>query len=76
MYNIFGDFKMEKFEIKRILKIIQSKKWYLIDIIVLAVTIGFLYTYYFITPEYQASTTIILVKSETDSESSRVYYSK
>lgn len=60
----------EDIDIKRILEIIFSKKIFIILIILLSITLGYVYSYYYKQPEYKSSVTILLVADEnkTDKE--------
>lgn len=61
---------MEELDLKTILNMIWAKKGYIILITILFGIIGFAYSYFLVTPLYQASTTLLLVKSETIDTSS------
>ena len=58
----------EDIDIKRILEIIFSKKIFIILIILLSITLGYVYSYYYKQPEYQSSVTILLVADENKVE--------
>lgn len=66
-YYIIGDLKMENVDIKRLLKTLLSKKSIAIGIITILFTLalGYIYSFYFVVPKYKASTTIVLVKADT-----------
>lgn len=62
---------MEKYEdvdIKRIFDIIFSKKIFIILIIILSITLGYVYSYYYKQPEYKSSVTILLVADENKAD--------
>ena len=48
----------EEIDIKRIIEIIFSKKLIITLIILLSVTLGYVYSYYYKKPEYKSSVTI------------------
>ena len=54
----------EDIDIKRILEIIFSKKIFIILILLLSITLGYIYSYYYKQPEYKSSVTILLVADE------------
>ena len=54
----------EDIDIKRILEIIFSKKIFIILILLLSITLGYVYSYYYKQPEYKSSVTILLVADE------------
>ena len=54
----------EEIDIKRILEIIFSKKIFIILILLLSITLGYVYSYYYKQPEYKSSVTILLVADE------------
>lgn len=54
----------EDIDIKRILEIIFSKKIFIILILLLSITLGYVYSYYYKKPEYKSSVTILLVADE------------
>ena len=58
----------EDIDIKRILEIMFSKKIFIILIILLSITLGYVYSYYYKQPEYQSSVTILLVADENKVE--------
>lgn len=60
----------EEIDIKRIIEIIFSKKLIIILIILLNVTLGYVYSYYYKKPEYKSSVTILLVADENKTDKS------
>lgn len=58
----------EDIDIKRILEIIFSKKILIILTILLSITLGYVYSYYYKTPEYKSSVTVLLVADESKQE--------
>ena len=63
--------KMENYgdiDLKRILKIIFSKKLIITLIILLSITLGYVYSFYYKKPEYQSSVKILLVADENKAD--------
>ena len=58
----------EEIDIKRILEIIFSKKIFIILILLLSITLGYVYSYYYKQPEYKSSVTILLVADENKAD--------
>lgn len=54
---------MEELDIKEILKIFWNKKVLIISITIIFLLVGFIYSSFFVTPMYRATTTVILVQS-------------
>ena len=54
---------MEELDIKEILKIFWNKKVLILSITIIFLLVGFIYSSFFVTPMYRATTTIILVQS-------------
>lgn len=55
-------------DLKQIWLMIWNKKWIILIVVLVFLMLGSVYTFYFVTPEYTASTTLILVKSQSDTE--------
>lgn len=55
---------MEELNLKQLINIIWNGKKYIITIIVLAIFLGIGYSYFLVTPKYEASTTLVLAKAE------------
>lgn len=55
---------MEELDLKAILNIIWAKMGYVFLITIIIGVIGFVYSYFLVTPVYQAATTLVLVQSE------------
>lgn len=55
-------------DLKQIWLMIWNKKWIILIVVLVFLTLGSVYTFYFVTPEYTASTTLILAKSQSDTE--------
>lgn len=60
---------MEEIDLKDLFNIFWSKKSQILLIIAIFIVIGFMYSYIFLTPKYQASTSILLAKSNTSQSS-------
>ncbi len=58
---------MEEIDLKELFNMFWSKKIQIILIILIFITIGFIYTVQFITPMYDSSTTLVLVSSADES---------
>lgn len=54
----------ENIDIKRMMEIIFSKKLLIALIMLLSITLGYVYSYYYKQPEYKSSVTILLVADE------------
>ena len=55
-------------DLKQIWLMIWNKKWIILIVVLVFLMLGSVYTFYFVTPEYTASTTLILAKSQSDTE--------
>lgn len=55
---------MEELDLKQLIKIIWNKKWLIIIVMLLFAILGGIYSYYFVTPKYESSTTLVLAKTE------------
>lgn len=60
---------MEEIDLKDLFNIFWSKRTQILLIIAIFIVIGFMYSYIFLTPKYQASTSILLAKSNTSQSS-------
>lgn len=56
---------MEELDLKELFNIFWNKKLYILLIVAIFIVIGIIYTYVFVTPDYESTTTIILAKSTT-----------
>lgn len=56
---------MENFDIHRFLKILSNSKIYIIGILLLFLTMGYFYSFYYVTPLYKSSATVVLVQNDT-----------
>ena len=61
---------MEELDLKELLNIFCSRRIYIVIIVAIFVVIGVIYSYIFVTPKYQSSTTIILAKSSASTSGS------
>lgn len=55
---------MEELNLKQLINIIWNGKKYIIITIILSVLLGIGYSYFLVTPKYEASTTLVLAKAE------------
>ena len=55
---------MEELDLRQILKILWNKKGSILIIVLLFAILGGVYSYKFITPKYESSTTLVLAKTE------------
>ena len=60
---------MEELDLKDLFNIFWSKRTQILLLIAKFIVIGFMYSYIFLTPKYQASTSILLAKSNTSQSS-------
>ena len=51
----------ENIEIKRILDILKNRKILIILILILFCTLGYVYSYYYVVPKYEATSTLLLI---------------
>lgn len=61
---------MEELDLKELLNIFWSRRICIVIIVAIFVVIGVIYSYIFVTPKYQSSTTIILAKSSASTSGS------
>ena len=59
---------MEELDFKELLALFWKKKWIILLIILLITSIGMIYSFYFIEPKYESSTTLILGRINASSE--------
>lgn len=59
---------MEELDFKKLISIFWNKRLHIIIISVIAIIIGTIYSFYFVTPEYESYTTIVLVKDATSTD--------
>ncbi|MBP3707788.1 MAG: hypothetical protein J6J36_04175 [Clostridia bacterium] len=59
---------MEELDLKKLISIFWNKRLHIIVISIIAIIIGAIYSFYFVTPKYQSYTTLVLVKATEDSE--------
>ena len=59
---------MEELDLKKLIGIFWNKRLHIMVITIIAVIIGTIYSFYFITPKYQSYTTLVLVKATEDDE--------
>ncbi len=61
---------MEELDLKKLINIFWNKRLHIIVISVIAIIIGTIYSFYFVTPKYEAYTTVVLVKDATSGDES------
>lgn len=61
---------MEEIDLKELFSLFWSKKILIILITLILILIGIIYSYFFVTPEYTASTNLVLVQSSTSTAQS------
>lgn len=61
---------MEELDLKKLISIFWNKRLHIMVISIVAIIIGTIYSFYFVTPRYQSYTTLVLVKASEDSETS------
>lgn len=54
---------MEELDLKKLISIFWNKRLHIMVITLIAVIIGAIYSFYFVTPKYQSYTTLVLVKA-------------
>ena len=59
---------MEELDLKKLIGIFWNKRLHIMAITIIAVVIGAIYSFYFVTPKYQSYTTLVLVKATEDGE--------
>lgn len=53
---------MEEFDLKRFAKLAMAKKVFIIVIMIIAIVCGVFYSYFFVTPKYKSTTTLLLAQ--------------
>ncbi|MBO5349472.1 MAG: hypothetical protein J6A89_06630 [Clostridia bacterium] len=61
---------MEELDLKKLISIFWNKRLQIIIISLIAVVIGTIYSFYFVTPKYESYTTVVLVKDTANTEES------
>ncbi len=56
--------KVEGFNSNRFLKVLWNSKFFVLLLLFLFVLIGYFYSYYYVTPMYRSSATVVLVQNE------------
>ena len=57
---------MEELDLKELINIFWTRKLQIVIIVAIFLIIGLVYSYLYVSPEYQATTTVILAQSTTD----------
>ena len=60
-------------EVKRILNIIKRKAALTIFIVLAFVMLGYMYSYYYVVPKYQATETLLLIPNNAKEEIGRAH---
>ncbi len=60
--------KVEGFNSNRFLKVLWNSKFFVLLLLFLFVLIGYFYSYYYVTPMYRSSATVVLVQNESAKE--------
>ncbi len=55
---------VENFDLNRFFKVLWNNKVYIALILFLFIVIGYFYSYYYVTPMYSSSATVVLVQNE------------
>ena len=63
---------MEELDLKELLALFGKKKWIILLIVLIITAIGLVYSFYFIEPKYESSTTLILGRINASSENGDV----
>lgn len=53
---------MEEIDLRRVAKTAYNKKWYIVCIMIVSLTLGYLYSFIYNVPKYESSTTIVLAQ--------------
>ena len=67
---------MEELDLKELFNIFWAKKVQIILIIIIFAVVGFIYTVGFVTPEYTASTTLVLATSNTGDKTTQTEFNQ
>ena len=59
---------MEELDLKKLIGIFWNKRLHIIAITIIAMIIGTIYSFYFVTPQYESYTEVVLVKDGSESE--------
>lgn len=59
---------MEELDLKKLISIFWNKRLHIMVTTLIAVIIGAIYSFYFVTPKYQSYTTLVLVKAAVNDE--------
>lgn len=61
---------MEELDLKKLIGIFWNKRLHIVVITVITMIIGAIYSFYFVTPQYESYTKVVLVKDSTGAEGS------
>ena len=62
--------KNENIEFKRMLDILNNKKRIIALILILFIALGYLYSYYYVVPEYKSTSTLLLIPNDDETVTS------
>lgn len=62
--------KNENIEFKRMLDILNNKKGIIVLILILFIALGYLYSYYYVVPEYKSTSTLLLIPNDDETVTS------
>ena len=62
--------KNENIEFKRMLDILNNKKGIIILVLILFIILGYLYSYYYVVPEYKSTSTLLLIPNDAETVTS------
>lgn len=57
---------MDNFDMNRFLKVLFNSKLYICLVIVLFIAFGYFYSFYYVTPMYKSSATVVLVQNDNN----------
>lgn len=60
----------ENIEFKRMLDILNNKKGIIILVLILFIILGYLYSYYYVVPEYKSTSTLLLIPNDAETVTS------
>lgn len=67
---------MEELDLKKLISIFWNKRLHIIVITVIAIVIGTIYSFYFVTPKYESNTTLVLINTNKEVTSSDIGLAK
>ena len=61
---------MEELDLKKLISIFWNKRLHIIVITIIAIVLGTIYSFYFVTPKYESSTTLVLINTNKETVTS------